>query len=83
MSEDDKTIEQVAEESATSEVQIRAMLKRANSRASKSVAATSGASGRQDLEDFIQDDAYRQVSDRIAAGNLDEDNLLHPAPPRP
>lgn len=28
--------------------------------------------GRHDLEDFIQD-AYRQVSERIAAGNLDED----------
>ncbi|MFK0040778.1 hypothetical protein ACIQTW_13165 [Paenarthrobacter sp. NPDC090517] len=57
MPEDDKpsprflTIEQVAEELATSEVQIRSMPKTGQ---------------------LIQD-AYRQVSERIAAGNLEED----------
>ncbi|WP_405475594.1 helix-turn-helix domain-containing protein [Paenarthrobacter ilicis] len=65
------TIEQVAEELATSEVQIRAMLKTGQLKGIQIGGRNVWRIGRQDLEDFIQD-AYRQVSERIAAGNLDE-----------
>ncbi|MET3901709.1 helix-turn-helix domain-containing protein [Paenarthrobacter sp. 4246] len=81
MPEDDKpsprflTIEQDAEELATSEVQIRAMLKTGQLKGIQIGGRNVWRIGRQDLEEFIQD-AYRQVSERIAAGNLDEDSLL-------
>lgn len=77
MPEDDKpslrflTIEQVAEELATSEVQIRSMLKAGQLRGIQIGGRNVWRIGRQDLEDFIQD-AYEAASERIAAGNLDE-----------
>lgn len=79
MPEDDKpsprflTIEQVAEELATSEVQIRALLRSDQLRGIQIGGRNVWRIGRQDLEDFIQD-AYRQVSKRIAAGNVDSDD---------
>ena len=65
------TIEQVAEELATSEVQIRAMLKTGQLKGIQIGGRNVGRIGRQDREEFIQD-AYRQVSERIAAGGMDE-----------
>ncbi|MFE4197264.1 helix-turn-helix transcriptional regulator [Paenarthrobacter sp. NPDC056912] len=80
MPKDDKpsprflTVEQVAEELATSEVQIRAMLKTGQPKGIQIGGRNVWRIGRQDLEDFIQD-AYRQVSERIAAGSMDEDDM--------
>ncbi|MEI2278995.1 helix-turn-helix domain-containing protein [Paenarthrobacter ilicis] len=65
------TIEQVAEELATSEVQIRSMLKTGQLKGIQIGGRSVWRIGRQDLEDYIQD-AYRQVSERIAAGSIDE-----------
>ncbi|MEV7661805.1 helix-turn-helix domain-containing protein [Paenarthrobacter sp. NPDC089316] len=65
------TIEQVAEELATTEIQIRAMLKSGQLKGIQIGGRNVWRIGRQDLEVFIQD-AYRQVSERIADGNLDE-----------
>lgn len=68
MPEDDKpsprflTIEQVA---------IRAMFKTGQLKGIQIGGRNVWRIGRQDLEDFIQD-AYRQASERIAAGMLDE-----------
>lgn len=69
------TIEQVAEELATSEVQIRAMLKTGQLKGIQIGGRNVWRIGRQDLEDFIQD-AYRQASERIAAGSMDEDAAI-------
>ncbi|SDX13173.1 DNA binding domain-containing protein, excisionase family [Arthrobacter sp. yr096] len=67
------TIEQVAEELATSEVQIRVMLKTGQLRGIQIGGRNAWRISRQDLEDFIQD-AYRQVSERIAAGNVEDED---------
>ena len=54
------TIEQVAQELATSEVQIRSMLKTGQLKGIQIGGRNVWRVGRQDLEDFIQD-AYPQV----------------------
>ncbi|MET4618717.1 excisionase family DNA binding protein [Arthrobacter sp. 2762] len=66
------TIEQVAGELATSEVQIRSMLKTGQLKGIQIGGRNVWRIGRQDLEEFIQD-AYRQVSEGITAGSLEEE----------
>ncbi|WP_332601618.1 helix-turn-helix domain-containing protein [Arthrobacter sp. S2(2024)] len=65
------TIEQVAEDLATSVVQIRSLLKSGQLRGFQLGGRGVWRIGRDDLEAYIQE-AYRRAAESVAAGSTDE-----------
>ncbi|MCX2748987.1 helix-turn-helix domain-containing protein [Arthrobacter sp. MI7-26] len=67
------TIEQVAEDLATSIIQIRSLLKSGQLRGFQLGGRGMWRIGRDDLEAYIQE-AYRRAAESVAAGSTDDMN---------